>query len=459
MIIKYLSSLLTKYNDKRVKKNIILLINTVILSRTLRIYSMAKDKNEYNSFHGLLSGDYVFTLDSETLLSEVREKAAASTSQSERVYIIHDPSDIRKENSQSLEHIGKVQSLKKTTINGYKTFNSIAIDPKRPTVDLLEHVTYSTKHPDFITEATVKLLKESPETEHISAEIKEKINLNAYQNTHKLFLETVEKTHNTLKKSNKDVILTHIQDREFDGEEYFEYIDDLGDEFITRLKLNRFSNEQEIHYTPKTGKVSKVIKYKPLITKSLENKAHYDIPILKIKNKKYLNVKCHIDWEPLILNDRTFNCVKITLLNSANKPIFEKPMLLITNRLIITAEDAKNVYHAYLLRTKIEVVFKFLKQNLGWETFQVRDFQSIKNLLALAFFLAGYFDELQKNIKEDEIAIFLAQLGKGKGIVSPFFILKGLEVLIHYQQMNVLIDNGDISKEDIEATLKHFNYA
>jgi hypothetical protein len=419
---------------------------------------MAKDKNEYHTFHSLLNGAHVFTLDSETLLAEVRQKTQRSLSKSDRIYVIHDPSEIRKENSQALEYIGKVQSLKKTTINGYKTFNSIAIDPKKPSVDLLEHTTYSTAHPDFIKETTVKLFNSEPETLFISPEIKEKIESNGYYNTHKLFLDTVLKTHNTLKEGNKAVVLTHIQDREFDGEEYFNYINDLGDEFITRLKLNRLSNEREIIYTPVTHKVSTKIKYKPLIDKLFENKSVYDIPVLKLKNKKYLKVKCHLEWEPLIIDEKTFYCIKINLVNSANKPIFDKPMLLITNRVILTADAAKNVYHAYLLRAKIEVVFKFLKQNLGWETFQVRDFQSIKNLLALAFYLAGYFDELQKSIKNHEITIFLAQLGNGKNVISPFFILKGLEVIIHYQQMQELIDSGKISKKEIKETLKHFNY-
>jgi hypothetical protein len=435
-----------------------LLINTVILSGNLRIYSMAKDKNEYHTFHSLLNGDHVFTLDSETLLAEVRQKTQLSLSQSLRVYVIHDPSEIRKENAQALEYIGKVQSLKKTTINGYKTFNSIAIDPVKPSVDLLEHTTYSTKHPDFIKEATIKLYENDPKTVLITGDQKKKIKNKGYINTHKLFLDTVLKTHNTLKASNKTVILTHIQDREFDGEEYFEYINNLGDEFITRLKLSRSSNEREIVYTPKTNKISEKIKYKPLIDKSFKNKSTYDIPILKLKNKKYLNVKCCIEWEELIIANHTFYCVKINLFTSANQPIFDKPMLLITNRIILTAEAAKNVYHAYLLRAKIEVVFKFLKQNLGWETFQVRDFQSIKNLLALAFYLAGYFDELQKTIKTHETTVFLARLGKGKDVVSPFFILKGLEVMIHYQQVQELIDTGKISKEEIKTTLQHFNY-
>jgi hypothetical protein len=62
-------------------------------------------------------------------------------------------------------------------------------------------------------------------------------------------------------------------------------------------------------------------------------------------------------------------------------------MLLLTNRKIKTAEQAHGVYFTYLKRSKIEGVFKFLKDVLGWEEFRVRDFESIKNIIALCFFI------------------------------------------------------------------------
>ena len=58
---------------------------------------MAKDTNQYQMFHSLLNGTNVFILDSDTLMAEVRKKAQISLSKSTRIYIIHDPSDIRKE--------------------------------------------------------------------------------------------------------------------------------------------------------------------------------------------------------------------------------------------------------------------------------------------------------------------------------------------------------------------------
>jgi hypothetical protein len=128
-------------------------------------------------------------------------------------------------------------------------------------------------------------------------------------------------------------------------------------------------------------------------------------------------------------------------------------MLLLTNQKVNSAEAAKSVYMAYLLRSKIEVVFKFLKQNLGWEAFQVRDFNSIKNLLALAFFLVGFFPELEKELKSHPLAIQLCKLARAKGKITLHFLLKGLEMLTNFQQVSVWMKQNDIEKEEIDDFL------
>jgi hypothetical protein len=129
-------------------------------------------------------------------------------------------------------------------------------------------------------------------------------------------------------------------------------------------------------------------------------------------------------------------------------------MLLLTNQQVFNAETAKAVYMAYLLRAKIEVVFKFLKQNLGWEAFQVRDFNTIKNLLALAFFLVGFFPELENELKNHPMTIHLCHLAKAKGKKTIHFLLNGLEMLVNFQQVSLWMRQNDISKEQIEQFLQ-----
>ncbi|WP_154658352.1 transposase [Eisenibacter elegans] len=59
------------------------------------------------------------------------------------------------------------------------------------------------------------------------------------------------------------------------------------------------------------------------------------------------------------------------------------------------------VFELYLHRWKIESVFRFLKQVLGWEEFLVQDWESIKNLGSLAFFVGDYFYEVKDLLTKD----------------------------------------------------------
>jgi hypothetical protein len=414
---------------------------------------MSKDKAEYDVFKGLLNGNQVHTLSSDSVLEVIRSQAQERLGDSERVYALHDGSDIRKPSAQDMEYLGKVMSLQKQVISGYKTMNSVGVDITGKEITLLDHTTYSTGLPDYVSKETINQVRQNPLKD---PDLLDKIEQKAYLNNSTVYFQTVLNSHNTIKRGNLRTKITHVQDREFDGEDYFEYVDNLGDEFITRLKLSRLSNQTRPVYTPK-GKLSKKLAYEKLIDKAFENKYSYDIKRISIKNKTYVNVTCEIEWEKLVLNNRIYSVIRITLKDEKGKPLFGQPMMLITNRLIECPNDARQVYQAYLLRFKIEVVFRFLKSNLGWETFQVRDFESIKNLIAFTFFLVGYFKELDKHIQNHEIYHLIAQIGGGKGIVSVHFLLKGIEKLVHFQQIQALIDNHVLTKDDIQIAINEFN--
>ena len=71
--------------------------------------------------------------------------------------------------------------------------------------------------------------------------------------------------------------------------------------------------------------------------------------------------------------------------DTKGEKIFKEQMLLLTNRNVKTATQAHGIYFAYLQRSKIEGVFKFIKDVLGWEEFQVRYFESIKCCFMLLY--------------------------------------------------------------------------
>ncbi len=76
-------------------------------------------------------------------------------------------------------------------------------------------------------------------------------------------------------------------------------------------------------------------------------------------------------------------------------------MLLISNYVITGEKMALWIFHRYLKRSKIEGVFKFLKKHQGWEHFQVCDFESIQNVIVLAYFIGGYFYEVESALTHD----------------------------------------------------------
>lgn len=397
---------------------------------------------------GLLGGEASHTLASNSIIWCVQQRSLAELGGCGRVYVLHDPSDIRKPSSQDMEYIGKVMGLKKEVINGYRSVNCVAINPDSQGVNLLFHDLYSQEHPNYISQKELETptslsaakAKVLADKEHINGTI--------------LCKRQIKGSHDLLKSSHEERIITHILDREFDSEDLFSYIHDLGDEFVIRLHLSRVASQGEEKLTPK-GKVSKVLHYPKLVDKKFANQSSYHIPTLTIKNKTYHEVTCVLEWETLILEEKSYNVVRITL-KQGNKPLFQHPMLLITNRKIETGEDAKNVYHAYILRFKIEVVFKFLKQNLGWETFQIRDFEAIKNLLALAFFLVGYFKELEEELKKHELAQFLCKIAYSKGKITAFFLLKGLEKLANFNEVKQWMKKENITQEQIQELLDEF---
>jgi hypothetical protein len=413
---------------------------------------MSKDKREYDVFRGLINGEQVATLESEKLLSCVAKRVESLLGNTQgRYYVLHDGCDIRKPNSKEMEHLGQVMSLSKQVIPGYKTMNSVVVNTDNQSVELLCHELYSNKMPNYIGET---VLNNADLRAQLRAEQLAMVEAKTYINTKVLLFKSLQTSSNFLKKLNEKNVVCHILDREHDDEETFNQIDtELKDEFVIRAKGNRCSHETYTPLTPK-GKPSKRLAHRKLIDKKFKYSSSYEIETITIKGKTYTHVRATIEWESLELGEKTYNVVRVTLTKDGT-PLFLQPMLLITNKAITCAEEAKNIYMTYLLRSKIEVVFKFLKQNLGWEAFQVRDFNSIKNLLALAFFLVGFFPELQTELESHPIAIHLCQLARSKGKITLHFLLKGLEKLAHFEEVRAWMEEYEVTEEQIQELLAH----
>ena len=118
--------------------------------------------------------------------------------------------------------------------------------------------------------------------------------------------------------------------------------------------------------------------------------------------------------------------------------------------MIKTAEDANLVYQIYLKRSRIECVFKFLKEGMGWEEIQIQDFQSIQNLLSICFFLAAYLYEIKEQEVHDDFVILLAKIGGGKGVVSRHYIFQGIQQLVAKHRVDRILEEEKASQQTIE---------
>jgi hypothetical protein len=448
----YIQILTDKFKDIRVKRSIHKILSNITEHRSLNIYAQSADVRAYEAFRGLINGDQVCTLDSDIVLDCVRCRTEANLGSDACVYyVLHDGCDIRKPNSKEMENLGDVLSLSKQVIRGYKTLNSVIVNMQTQSLELSFHETYSNKMSSYIGESTLNnpLLKAALSTEQAAL-----VENKTYINTKVILFKAMKMSSLLLKKLNPLNVAHHVLDREFDDEEIFKFIDvELKDKFTIRAINTRNSHETHETLTPK-GKISTVRAHFKLTDKIFQNTSSYEIEEMKVKGKNHKKVIATIEYEPLKLGEKTYYVVRIMLAKEGVN-LFKQPMLLITNCVITTAEQAKNIYKGYLLRFKIEVVFRFLKQYLGWEAFQVRDFNSIKNLLAIAFFLAGFFPELTEQIKQNPLAIRLCQLANSKGKITMHFMLKGIEILTHYEQVRQWKEQNLITEEQINQLLQN----
>jgi len=98
----------------------------------------------------------------------------------------------------------------------------------------------------------------------------------------------------------------------------------------------------------------------------------------------------------------------------------------------------------------------FLKEHLGWEDFQVRDFTSIENVIVLAYFIRGYFYEIESALTHDPTMKEICLLGYGKGKVTKLYFLRGLAKLAAWEEIQSLIDQKQLTREQVKDWLKYY---
>lgn len=404
-----------------------------------RLFTLSKDRNEYKKMVRTLSGENSKSnmspdITNNALMDFAKEKLRSE----EAVTLIHDPSDIRKPYSTDLEDIGYVRSLDNKIIHGYSTHNIIALPSKSKIVTLLSNKTYSNRAGNFLSQETLSKLESGIDFDgrESARKIYESGN---YFNKKTISKEEISRVSQAIKQSNPAIKISHVLDREFDDDDYIDLISNiLGDKFVIRSKKSRCLDEVD-----ENGKKVR------LIVSSFDNSHQLSFQKLSIKKTVIQDGKILVEWK---VYGKIF-AVKITILDRSGNNVFDEAMLLLTNKALFSFDDAYGVYKEYLKRSRIEYVFKFLKEGLGWEEMQVREFKAIENLISLCFYVAAYLYDIGDQEAYDDYAVMLSELGDGKGIISRHFILKGIHVVSNHYKYQYYMEKKKVSKEN-QAAIK-----
>jgi hypothetical protein len=397
---------------------------------------MSSNQNEYKKIYRTLSGENKMSvLDDELINDTLAADAINALSNEAAIYLIHDPSDIRKPYSTKAENLGKVRDLQNNIINGYSTHNIIAITPNSKNVHLISHESYSNKDPKFLKAELVRKIKAGKLGEE-QVSVKETYDSDEWYNKKTLTKDRIQKVSIQIKKENQCQKITHIMDREFDDDDYFSTISLQGDDFVIRAKKSRSVDNT----------IDSKVKKARLINSRFSNQYIRKLQKVRFKKACYQDALLLIEWEEYL----DYTAVKITARTREGKEIFENPMLLITNKSVTTEEEAILIYQIYLKRSRIEMVFKFLKEGLGWEDLQLRNFLGIQRLLSFCFFVAAYLYKIGNQEVHDDYAILLARLGGGKGVVSKHYILQGIKALLSKYRVDRFFKEYRPSEDTIE---------
>jgi hypothetical protein len=248
--------------------------------------------------------------------------------------------------------------------------------------------------------------------------------------------------------------IVHLLDRKHDDFFYFSLFNDLKSNFVIRAKLNRNSNE--VVLAESEGISATKPKAVKLVNAALISTQERLLDKFVWKNKCHRQAKLVSSYGTLLIEAVKYYVVKMQVYDKSGRKIFSEPILLISNQIVDSHTIAFEIYQQYLIRSKIEGVFKFLKQEMGWEEFRVKDFMAIQNIIVLCFFIAEYFYENEQALLKDKHVQIICQLAKSKGKVTPHFYKKGVSITANYILFKKYVEDNNLSENDIQDLLATF---
>lgn len=256
--------------------------------------------------------------------------------------ILVDDSDVIKPHGFHFDSLGLVRdgsSPKKTYEKGYIVTEMVVLtEKKKQPISLFSHIHSSTEK-DYKSTNTV-----------------------TYQGLDEIISVLNEKA-------------TFVFDRGYDMNNLFKYMYKNNQDFVVRLTEKRNLFYKGKWYRSPTLRDSRKGKIKTTVLFQGEQKECYI---------SHLNVQITAAKENM----------RLVLVYGLG----EKPMMLATNKPILSKEDVVGILRLYLSRWRIEEYFRFKKQEYDFENFRVRNLKAINNLNMLLTYTLGFIGMLAENV-------------------------------------------------------------
>jgi hypothetical protein len=309
-------------------------------------------------------------LDATHLVQALCERGVAHLAESEtdELWLIADPSDLRKPHAQEMPDLMEVKDLNGKLVPGYRTLNVLGVTPGRR--GILYHRLFSSVAKAFASEP-----------------------LEVQRG-----LKTVSQAVAPLKQSRA---VSWIVDRGFDDVAVWRTIWEQEEHVVCRIRhrerLVEYQDQDgqwkvgdveaaQQHLRPMASARTEMMARRGRQTKAKRQSVTAEIRACPLRLTYDTHVRREGEGEEV---QKILWLVEVEILRST-----WKPWLLITDWPVEDAESAVRIFRMYRQRWAVEDSFKFTKGVLGWEEVQLLDLEGIRTLLALAWVAAGFLYEL-----------------------------------------------------------------
>ena len=298
---------------------------------------------------------------------------------------IFDDSDIAKRYGKKFEDLDQVMDASdkdKKIVNGYHICEAVILGEKEKQPFSVYSEIYSCQSKKFVSK-------------------------------NKYTMESIDTVIDVLKRKSNMVF-----DRGYDDNKIIEYVDKSGNNFVIRMNDKRnflFKGKKKNVY-------EEALKRKGKMKMNLwfeEEKVEISVSHTKVT---------------LPYNKKDYELVFVYGLSE------ERPLILLTNRVIHSKEDAIKVVRLYFYRWRVEEYFRSKKQEYEFENMRVRTLKAMNNLNLMLMIRMGHLGMLIEDIDKKLLTIKIIERSKSikkKVIVWLSQISRGISEILKYAQKGI----------------------